>query len=800
MPTPVSYLSGNTLSYQSGMVKKGTVGLNLTSSLTGNYRWWNGVEATASQYLIYSDTYTTGASNEANVTPAAWSTPDLTDQSLLNLINTLPDRIGQTAFTTLSNALIWLNQSGKYFLVKNGYENLVTSGLTLNLDAGWTNSYSGTTSWRDISGNGKTGTLTNGPAFNSGNTGSIYFDGTDDFCVVPSSSLNGLSSGSISVWVKFLNLNFQYVLSLPNSSGNNGFDILIENGKLDSYLQALNSAGSTGSQFVPKLGIWYNIVTTYDGTTHKLFVNGILISSVGRSGTIQNGIGQTFLGRFSSGFGAYSNNYTSNAQLYNRALSQTEILQNYQLYKNRFGYDVVENGLVLNLNSQNYVSYRETGTSWFDLTGNNNTGTLTNGPTFDSTTRSVVFDGVDDYVVTSSNIGISGATPRTLECWYYVDSTNTKSILGYGGQNNGLLFDTIVYYVNGYLTVIGHYYGGGYDTISTLPSRNTININQWNHVVHMYDGTTASLYTNGVLSNTKEFSISAGNQLNTNNSTFKIGTGQYTGAYQYATGKISAARIYNKILSQSEILQNYYQGNIVTNGLIMNLDAGNLVSYGGTGTLWNDLTNTTTGATLINGPTYTTSNGGGIVLDGADDYILVNRTASLEPTAITMQCVFYINNMNSGNYPGVIAKGYWDSQTTPKDIEGYGMHIRPNYNLWVDFNNNGTRKILQEGQSGEGVNVGITQNSLNFITVTIGPTGAKIYNNGINYYSDNNNYTIAYTGDNGGTVPADLWIGWMQYKGGTLNGRIYTASIYNRALTQSEVIQNFNAHKSRYGL
>jgi hypothetical protein len=569
MPTPVSYLSGNTLSYQLGMVKKGTVGLNLTSSLTGNYRWWNGVEATASQYLIYSDTYTTGASNEANVTPAAWSTPDLTDQSLLNLINTLPDRIGQTAFTTLSNALIWLNQSGKYFLVKNGYENLVTSGLTLNLDAGWTNSYSGTTSWRDISGNGKTGTLTNGPAFNSGNTGSIYFDGTDDFCVVPSSSLNGLSSGSISVWVKFLNLNFQYVLSLPNSSGNNGFDILIENGKLDSYLQTTNSAGSTGSQFVPKLDIWYNIVTTYDGTTHKLFVNGILISSVGRSGTIRNGIGQTFLGRFSSGFGAYSNNYTSNAQLYNRALSQTEILQNYQLYKNRFGYDVVENGLVLNLNSQNYVSYRETGTSWFDLTGNNNTGTLTNGPTFNTTERSIVFDGTDDYAQTNYS-GITGTNPRTFSVWFKPDTSQNRNLLGYGTQSDKRMWDILLYND----TVGVHLYNSGNEAGTPYT------VGQWQNATFTYSHPTIKSYMNGVYKNSVSIpTIDTGSESNLN-----IGKGTYT-PYFYFDGNMSTTQIYDRELSATEVLQNYYQGNIVTNGLVLALDAGNLVSYGGTGTI-----------------------------------------------------------------------------------------------------------------------------------------------------------------------------------------------------------------------
>ena len=195
---PVTYLSGASTSNTLGMFKRGTIAQNLKSLLESGFRWWSGIDIQSNQYLIYSDTYTMGTTTQANAIPAAWSTPDLTDTSLLNLINTLPDRVGQTPFTSVSQAIIWLNQSGKYFLVKNGYENLVTSGLTLNLDAGWTNSYSGTTSWYDISGNGKVGTLTNGPGFNSGNTGSIYFDGSDDFCVVPSSSLNGLSNESIS--------------------------------------------------------------------------------------------------------------------------------------------------------------------------------------------------------------------------------------------------------------------------------------------------------------------------------------------------------------------------------------------------------------------------------------------------------------------------------------------------------------------------------------------------------------------------------------------------------------------------
>jgi len=219
---------------------------------------------------------------------------------------------------------------------------------------------------------------------------------------------------------------------------------------------------------------------------------------------------------------------------------------------------IVTSGLVLSLDAGNTKSYPGTGTTWFDKSGNGYNGTLINGPTFNTANLgSIVFDGVDDYVNTTSNIGISGASPRTVECWIYVDSNTSKSILGYGGQTEGHLFDTLMFYTSGYLRVIGHYYGSGYDTASTLPSRNTVNINQWNHIVHMYDGTTASLYTNGVFSNSKEFSTSAGNQLNTTNNTFRVGTGQYTGGYQYTTGKISCAKFYNRALSAAEVSQNF---------------------------------------------------------------------------------------------------------------------------------------------------------------------------------------------------------------------------------------------------
>ena len=89
------------------------------------------------------------------------------------------------------------------------------------------------------------------------------------------------------------------------------------------------------------------------------------------------------------------------------------------------------------------------------------------------------------------------------------------------------------------------------DTISTLPSRNTINVNQWNQIVHLYDGSDVSIYTNGEFSNSKTLS------LNTTNSKLRIAAGIYAGGYNYFLGKGSTFKIYNRALSAQEVTQNY---------------------------------------------------------------------------------------------------------------------------------------------------------------------------------------------------------------------------------------------------
>jgi hypothetical protein len=778
MPTPVSYLSGNTLSYQSGMVKKGTVGLNLTSSLTGNYRWWNGVEVTASQYLIYSDTYSTGASTESNVTPAAWSTPDLTDQSLLNLINTLPDRIGQPAFTTLSNALIWLNESGEYFLIKNSYENIVTSGLTLNLDAAWTNSYAtGTTTWNDLSGSGNTFTLLNGVAFNSSDYGSLTFDGTDDYTKTTASFMNGATQGTFEFWFQTSSVSgggtyFQQRNTLIGkaSGPDNGLGFNTTSNRLRFRLGADSNLDST---IELSTNIIYHVVGTWDSSGSKLYINGVLNNSNNTANlSWYTSQFETIIGRVYVGSaGASFTGKIYSARAYNRALSQSEILQNYHVTKQRFGFNnIVGNGLVLNLNAQNNISYPTSGTSWFDLTGNNNTGTLTNGPTFDSTTRSVVFDGADDLVNLGNIMPINAYTKCVV--FNISDIASVNNLISGSGGGTHYFYPASSNYLRA-----GHFQEG-----AELVSNTPIVANKWYHGVVTFSTSSGFvMYQNGVNvgTNSSKAPFIGGNALF---------LGSYAGSY-LLNGKISNAQVYNRVLSQSEVLQNYYQGNIVTNGLIMNLDAGNLVSYGGTGTIWSDLTNTTTGATLTNGPTYNTSNNGSIVFDGTDDYAVGPTNMSISQNQpFTLE--LWANLSSYTNlYPCLLqiktdtTYGFIVLVTQASTYDGITFGST---DTWIRLRNAGNQLVTNTWNqiviNYNGAGAGTTSNYKMYINTqeqVLSTSGGFINLSQVNNIGTIENASRGY----------DNW-----------TGRIANFKQYNRALTQSEVIQNFNAHKSRYGL
>ena len=208
--------------------------------------------------------------------------------------------------------------------------------------------------------------------------------------------------------------------------------------------------------------------------------------------------------------------------------------------------NILSEGLIYSLDAANFKSYSGSGTivnGLFSSTG----ATLINGTGYTSDGGgSFVFDGTNDYLITSANVSPLGANPRTICIWFYMSIAQRKNLYGYGQGGSGQIFDIITWDSSGLNRIIGHYWGGGYDTIGSLPSRNTLNIPGWNFLVHTYNGSTVSLYTNTVFSNSTNLG------LNTFSGSLTVARGTYD-AYDYFTGKVSTLQIFNRVLSTLEM-------------------------------------------------------------------------------------------------------------------------------------------------------------------------------------------------------------------------------------------------------
>ena len=227
---------------------------------------------------------------------------------------------------------------------------------------------------------------------------------------------------------------------------------------------------------------------------------------------------------------------------------------------------IVVRGLVLYLDAASPRSYPGSGAAWNDLSGNGINGTLTNGPTYNSSNGgSLVFDGLDDFGSTSCSQFQSGNNPFTMEVWFrwFGDGTNTNDILfAYGndvGPNRNPVL--IINSSNG----IDFSLGG-----SGLVSSSTIQTNTWYQVVSTYRNvqfdTKTQIYLNGSLQNTTSYSFANIELSGSNGQTAGIGClfSQYgnigtglTKRYGTFNGNISVVKHYNRDLTATEIAQNY---------------------------------------------------------------------------------------------------------------------------------------------------------------------------------------------------------------------------------------------------
>ena len=242
---------------------------------------------------------------------------------------------------------------------------------------------------------------------------------------------------------------------------------------------------------------------------------------------------------------------------------------------------------------------------------------------------------------------------------------------------------------------------------------------------------------------------------------------------------------------------------IVNSNLALHLDAGNPKSYPGSGSIWTDLSGNNRHGTLQYNATYNSAYGGNIYLDGTGDHVSVTNCLGLKWQNIT-QISYEVVFSTPGRYTGNSRQYIFESRNS---------NGTPTYNwfLFVIDNNSYITTGTGRNTSGSYSEFNITMPSLLLnkiwhVSQTIDKTQTtnnfKTYINGtlVDTRSYNNN-----TGDQGSDTGDNFFLG--TYWGGLDNstnfhllGSIYMCKVYNRALSATEVTQNFNAVRGRYGL
>jgi hypothetical protein len=212
--------------------------------------------------------------------------------------------------------------------------------------------------------------------------------------------------------------------------------------------------------------------------------------------------------------------------------------------------------LVLLLDAANKNSYLGSGTTWTDISGNGNNGTLTNGPTFNSTNGgSIVFDGTNDYVSVANASSLTNTSSLSVESWVLMNpSMNVYgAVVGKGTSDANEEYCLLI---NPSTSKV--YFDVGGTTGPYVDLTSTFNSNTWYHVVATHErvagSSTIKIYVNGSL--VPGSTINPTSAVNDNATNVSIGC-RFDGNTSLWNGRISMVAIYTRTLSATEVLENY---------------------------------------------------------------------------------------------------------------------------------------------------------------------------------------------------------------------------------------------------
>ena len=644
--------------------------------------------------------------------------------------------------------------------------------LVLSLDANNVLSYPGTgITWSDLTifNNDTVFTTVHvgDPTYSISGGGSFQFGDFDDSFIL-SGSANGFPLGdsqyTIETWINPDNLSQISALVVYGTLGTNTANSIGLSNSSIIVDWVDNNLSSPTQSMIP--GNWYYLSSTYDGTDRKIYLNGSLIASdtpgvtnsitTGDTFTIGNFMGVPFPGKISI------------VKLHTKALSAPRLLSNFNSLKNRFGYTF--GSITLN-GSNSYLSSTSAdyafGTNDFTIesffraatsSGDNYSGVISLRPNGEF--NSGVGINIKLYNTPNPQIdffadGEFGTYSIVNDKWYHAAISRTD--------------DTTSFFVNGEL-------------IKQITD--TYNYDCNDLVIGRYFTNVDDFYFNGLISNVRVIN----------------GTGLYTGTFSIPDVQLSGTESNTKLLIASQEmnptadltgLHSVTASNIgwtsslpsitlyVTENLQFYVDAGLTESYSGTGTTWYDISGNSRNLTM-DSLSYSSNNGGYIIFDGSHTADSVATYSINFSNGFTVESVakfsgseyeglFAFNSPYDGDYINLQAQG---GTNVRWEVEGGVTSLTSSNSLtsstWYHFT------CVYEGDSND----------------TSGT--ARIYINGVE------NGTASLSANRLGQIQTSNFV--LGEHDGYLTGNIALSRMYNNVLTTIEVLKNFNATRSRYGL
>lgn len=235
-----------------------------------------------------------------------------------------------------------------------------------------------------------------------------------------------------------------------------------------------------------------------------------------------------------------------------------------------------------------------------------------------------------------------------------------------------------------------------------------------------------------------------------------------------------------------------YSPNIVTNGLVLYLDAANSKSIVSGSNTWRDLSGNNTNASLVNGVGYSSANKGSLTFDGVDDHASFTRPTDFATSSFSIVVwVKFTSKVWSSNYNDL--QIVIDNNHSCNPNKGFVIQDRPDFTAAKGYCplTFGKLSDVSECVVGASSSFAVGDGKWHCVVGTADINYSYLYVDGVYQGRDFNSGSLPQT-----TITLGKW----QVGGRYLNGQMGLVQLYNRTLSSQEVLQNYNSTKGRYGL